>query len=43
MKTLLQHEGSEPVGNSPQEFGSIIRTEVERWKGVAKAAGIKAD
>jgi len=43
MKTLLQHEGSEPVGNSPQEFGSIIKSEVERWKGVAKSAGIKAD
>ena len=43
MKTLLQHEGSEPVGNSPQEFGAIIRTEVERWKTVSKAAGIKAE
>jgi len=43
MKTLLQHEGSEAVGNSPQEFGGIIRAEVERWKGVAKSAGIKAD
>jgi len=43
MKTLLQHEGSEPVGNSPQEFGKIIRTEVERWRAVAKAANIVAD
>ena len=41
MKTLLQHEGSEAVGNSPSEFGAIIRTEVERWKAVSKAAGIK--
>ena len=43
MKTLLQHEGSEAVGNSPQEFGNIIRTELERWKTVSKAAGIKAE
>ena len=43
MKTLLQHEGSEPIGNSPQEFGKIIRAEVERWKTVSKAAGIKAE
>lgn len=43
MKTLLQHEGSEPVGNSPQQFEQILRTEVERWKRVAQAAGIKAD
>jgi tripartite-type tricarboxylate transporter receptor subunit TctC len=43
MRTLLQHEGSEPVGNSPQAFGHIIKTEVERWKGVAKSAGIRAE
>ena len=43
MKTLLQHEGSEAVGNSPVEFGNIIKSEVERWKTVSKAAGIKAE
>ena len=43
MKTLLQHEGSEAIGNTPQEFGRIIRTEVERWRIVAKAANIVAD
>jgi tripartite-type tricarboxylate transporter receptor subunit TctC len=43
MKTLLQHDGSEPVGSSPQEFGTVIRTEVERWRAVAKAANIVAD
>ena len=43
MKTLLQHEGSEAVGNTPQEFGRIIKAEVERWKTVSKAAGIKAE
>ena len=43
MKTLLLHEGSEAVGNSPSEFGNIIKSEVERWKTVSKAAGIKAE
>ena len=43
MKMLLQHEGSEAVGNSPQAFGHIIKTEVARWKTVSKAAGIKAE
>jgi tripartite-type tricarboxylate transporter receptor subunit TctC len=43
MKTLLLHEGSEAVGNSPSEFGGIIKSEVERWKAVSKAAGIKAE
>ena len=43
MKTLLAHEGSEPVGNTPREFAAIIKTEVERWKKVAQSAGIKAE
>ena len=43
MKTLLQHEGSEPIGNSPQAFDKILRMEVERWKAVSQAAGIKAE
>ncbi|MEQ1773878.1 MAG: tripartite tricarboxylate transporter substrate binding protein [Burkholderiales bacterium] len=43
MKALLQHEGSEVVGSSPQAFGQIIKTEVERWRVVAKAAKIVAD
>ena len=43
MKTLLANEGSEPVGNTPREFAAIIKTEVERWRKVAQAAGIKAE
>ena len=43
IKALLLHEGSEAVGNSPSEFGGIIKSEVERWKTVSKAAGIKAE
>jgi tripartite-type tricarboxylate transporter receptor subunit TctC len=43
MRTLLQHEGSEAVGNAPEEFTKIIRTEVERWRSVSKAAGIRAE
>jgi tripartite-type tricarboxylate transporter receptor subunit TctC len=43
MKTPLQHEGSEAVGSSPSEFGNIIKSEVDRWKAVSKAAGIKAE
>ena len=26
-----------------QEFGTLLKTEVERWKAVSKAAGIKAE
>lgn len=38
------HEfGITVVGNSPQEFGAFIRTEIERWTRVARAANVKLD
>jgi tripartite-type tricarboxylate transporter receptor subunit TctC len=43
MKDLLQHEGSEAVGSTPQAFATTLRTEVERWRAVAKAANIAAE
>jgi tripartite-type tricarboxylate transporter receptor subunit TctC len=39
----LAREGAVPVGNSPEEFAALIRTEVGRWGDVVKAAGIKAE
>lgn len=33
----------EPVGSTPAEFGAFIRSEMQRWDGVVKAAGIKAE
>lgn len=38
----LSHEGAEPVGNSPQQFGAFIRSEIAKWAKVIKAAGIRA-
>jgi len=35
--------GLEPVGNSPEEFDAFIRSELERWGKVAKAANIHLD
>ncbi len=32
--------GGEVVGNSPEEFSTLIRSELSRWAGVIKAAGI---
>ena len=38
------HEfGIQVVGNSPDEFAKFIRTEIERWTKVAKAAHISLD
>ena len=43
IKAILAVEGSEPVGNSPDEFDAIMRSEVARWMKVVRAAGIKEE
>ena len=40
-KLLLQ--GFEPVGGTPAEFGAYIKSEIEKWGKVVKAAGIRAE
>ncbi|MBM3359018.1 MAG: tripartite tricarboxylate transporter substrate binding protein [Betaproteobacteria bacterium] len=35
--------GTQPVSNTPAQFSTLIRSEIERWTKVIKAAGIKAD
>ena len=37
----LSKEGADPVGNSPQEFGTFIQSEIEKWRKVIRAAGIQ--
>jgi len=39
----LEELGIEPVGNSPEEFGAFIRSEIERWTRVARAAHVKME
>ena len=41
MKERLAADGTEPVGNTPEEFARYIREELVKWAKVAKAAGIK--
>lgn len=43
MKSVLLQEGAEPVGNTPEAFGTIIREETAKWAKVIRAAGIEAD
>lgn len=37
----LSKEGADPVGNSPQEFGKFIQSEIKKWRKVIRAAGIE--
>jgi tripartite-type tricarboxylate transporter receptor subunit TctC len=41
MKDKLTGDGAEPVGTTPAEFGAHIRTELEKWARVARAAKIE--
>ena len=43
IKTRLVEQGAEPVGNTPEEFGKMLRQEVARWAEVISAARIRAD
>jgi len=43
MKEVFLREGAEPVLMSPAQFAATIKSEIEGWKKVAKAANIKAE
>jgi tripartite-type tricarboxylate transporter receptor subunit TctC len=39
--TRLQHDGVDPVGGTPAEFGALIAREIPQWRDLAEAANIK--
>jgi len=43
MRRRLLEQGAEPVGNTPEEFGKLLREEVARWAEVVKVSGARAD
>jgi tripartite-type tricarboxylate transporter receptor subunit TctC len=43
VKERLAADGAEAVGSTPDVFGALIRSEVERWAAVAKNAGIQPE
>lgn len=43
MQERLMTEGSEAVGNTPEQFGQIIRTDIAKWAKVVKASGARPD
>jgi tripartite-type tricarboxylate transporter receptor subunit TctC len=43
VKQKLLDQGAEPVGNSPEEFGAMLKDEVLKWREVVWAAGIKPE
>ena len=43
LRAKLADLGLEPIGNSPDEFAAIIKSEIPKWGKVIKDAGIKPD
>lgn len=42
VRQRLAHAGVEPVGNSPREFAAFLQSELRKWGGVVKAAGLES-
>lgn len=43
IRDSFKNQGAEPVGNTPDQFRAIIRTEIEKWRKVVQATGARAD
>ena len=39
----LANAGLEPAVSSPEEFGAYIKSEIDKWTKVARAANVKLD
>ncbi|HTE14663.1 MAG TPA: tripartite tricarboxylate transporter substrate-binding protein, partial [Burkholderiales bacterium] len=43
VKKIFANEGGEAVGNSPEAFAAVVKSETAKWAKVVKAAGIKIE
>src|SRR5262249_34234171 len=43
LRAKLADAGMEGIGNSPDEFAAVIKSEIPKWAKIVKEAGIKAD
>lgn len=40
VKELYANHGADPIGNTPEEFAAVLRTDMAKWAKVVKAAGL---
>ena len=43
MKSRLAADGADPAGGTPERFAAFIRSDIEKWAKVIKAANVQAD
>jgi tripartite-type tricarboxylate transporter receptor subunit TctC len=43
LRDRLAAEGAEPVGNTPEQFGTFMKSELDKWAKAVKAAGAQID
>lgn len=43
VRAKFKADGIDPVATTPEEFGALIKSELERWREVVKASGAKAN
>jgi tripartite-type tricarboxylate transporter receptor subunit TctC len=43
MVASLKEQGVDVVGDTPEDFGNIIQTDIATWREIIKAAGIKIE
>ena len=43
LKERLKADGSDPVGNSPEQYAAFLRSEITKWAKVIKVANVKPE
>jgi tripartite-type tricarboxylate transporter receptor subunit TctC len=43
MRELLAKQGADPIGDSPEQFATSLKREVEKWATVVKASGARVE
>ena len=43
MRERLAAQGADPVGNTPEQFATFIKAEIEKWAKIVKASGARVD